>query len=173
MHARVYTHKVKPCFMVLPDSHKVRGEPSFAQFLCECLHSVKVTELLYCFHIISSLMFPLPTPLCYAALGHIPEIVWNFCNVFVCTQICVCVPLWSCIIREETLHMLFVCMLQFLHKGAYIVSMRNSSFNTLQVLILNYNFSTYFLTGGDIIKAFSTFISFDIESNRRLDLRMW
>lgn len=51
------------------------------QFLCECLHTLQVTELLHCFHIISTLPFPLPTPLCYTAPGHIPQIVWNRCTM--------------------------------------------------------------------------------------------
>lgn len=69
------------------------------------------------------------------------------------------------VMQEESLHVLCACVCAF-------IPMRNSRCNTLHVLILNDNSSTCVLTGGDIIKAFSTFISFDIDSNCRVDLRI-
>lgn len=63
------------CFCLFPGI--LEAAPSFAKIIFMWLftHTLQVTALLHCFHIISKLPFPLPTPRSFAALRHIPQIV--------------------------------------------------------------------------------------------------
>lgn len=116
-------------------------------------------------------------PTSYSTVLHCPGAHSSNCvkfvqRVFACTQVCMCVPLWSCK-RLFCICSPYLCVHASLcttHQ-TWIASKR--WFKRLQRLILNYYFDTCSLTGGDIIISFCTFISFDIDCNSRADVRAW
>lgn len=156
-----------PHFLLLPVSHRVRGRPSFVE-ISFYASVYTLFRLQSCSVVFTS--FP---EWCSNFLLHCVKLPWGtflkFCES--CAE-SVCVQCrYVCVCQYNPAGEYCVCACEFVQSASNVHFWDQKSIcNRLQRLIL----CDYCrLAGVIIITAFSTFISFDIDSNRWVDARVW